>query len=162
VAFTPATLIAQAKADLEAVAGIGLVHDRRREVRDESGARLLWYHEGQGRIHAWSVTLGDGPTAKAARTPGFGPRGSGQKGTVLVDLALQIEGVMGIDDAAASEVTFRNLSWDVLNAFNAIGLLTADTVHQDPLQWERFGYLLLAGAYHVHYTRMTGRYTGRV
>lgn len=161
MAFTPASLIAQAKADLEAIEGMGLVYDRRRDVRDEASAKRIWYCEEQNRIHAWSVTLGE-PTAKAERSPGFGPRGSGQIGTVLTDMTLQYEGVFGINDADSSEVTFRDLCFEVMNAFNRYALMTPDVVNQGAMQWHTFGYLLLAGMYTVHYAKLSCTYRGRV
>lgn len=159
--LTPANLIAQIKADLEAVTGIGLVYDRRRDVRDEATARALWYHTGQGRIHAWSISLDDEP-ARILRQPGFGSRASGIAGQVFSDFGISIEGVFGIDDANASEVTFRDLVWNVVQTFNAVGLITADVVNQEPMQWVRFGYLNLAAMYHAHYAKLACRYTGKV
>jgi hypothetical protein len=159
--LTPANLIAQIVADLQAVPGIGLVYDRRRDVRDEPTARAIWYHEGQNRIHAWSVSLGE-PAVNVVRAPGFGPRASGQAGQVFGDIGIVIEAVFGIDDANASEVTFRNLVWDVQTRFNAIGLITADVVKQEPLRWERFGYLALAGMWRAHYAKLTCRYAGKL
>ncbi len=159
--LTPANLIAAVKAKLETVPGVGVVHDYRREVRDEPTARALWYHTGQSRIHAWSITLGE-PPAKSARHPGFGAAGSGQTGTILTDFGVVLEGVFGIDDDAASEKTFRDLCWTVTLEFNKVGLITADVAHQEAMQWERFGYLRLAGMYLVHYARLSCRYTGRV
>lgn len=161
MALTPATLIAAVKTQIETVAGIGVVYDFRREVRDESTARAVWYHAGQTRIHAWSVTLAE-PPARTIRHPGFGAIGSGQSGTILTDFGIAIEAVFGIDDAAESEKTFRTLCWDVVLNFNKVGLVSADVTHQEPLQWERFGYLRLANMFLVHYASMTGRFTGQV
>jgi len=161
MALTPDGLITAVKIKLESIAGVGLVYDYRREVRDEPGARALWYHTGQGRIHAWSVTLAE-PPARSTRGPGFGAVGSGQAGRVLTDFGVAVEGVFGIDDVAASEKTFRTLCWSVALEFNKVGLLTVDVVHQDPMQWERFGYLILASLYHVHYARLTCRFIGQV
>lgn len=158
MAFDPETLIAAAKTRIEGLSGIGLVHDFRRDVKDEPTARAVWYHEGQGRIHAWHVTLGE-PTAQTVRGPGFS---SNQPGQITADIRLVVEGVFGINDAAASEKTFRALCWNLQLRMNQQALLTVDVAHQDPFQWDRFGYLVLAGMYSVHYARFSCRYIGRV
>ncbi len=169
MALSPANLIAGVKATLVGITGIDplTVYDRRRDVRDEPGARALWYSEGQQRIHAWNVTLARERPASSARGPGFSRTQAGQ---VSTDFGITIEGVMGIDDANASEVTFRDLAWTVTLAFNQIGLLSVpsvglnvgDVVHQEATQWEQFGYLILASMYTVHYARLSCRFAGHV
>lgn len=155
-----ADLIGACKTTLEGVAGMGRVHDYRREVKNEDDARAIWVVDATGQINAWNVTLAE-PAVESIRHPGFGAIGSGQKGTILADVSLVFEGVMGIDDAAASEKTFRDLTWSVMTTFNAIGQLHADVVQQGPTQWVRFGYLVLAGAYMVHFAQLRCRFTGR-
>lgn len=154
------TLIGACKTVLEGVAGIGRVHDFRREVKNEEDARRLWVVDVTGQINAWNITLGE-PAVTSTRLPGFGAIGSGESGTVLADVSLVFEGVMGIDDAAESEKTFRALTFDVMKTFNAIGKVHADVVHQDPVQWVRWGYLALASAYLVHFAQLRCRFTGR-
>ena len=154
------TLIGACQTVLEGVSGIGRVHDYRREVRNESDARSLWVVDDTGQINAWQVTLGE-PAVSSVRHPGFGAIGSSDRGTVLADISLVFEGVMGINDADASEKTFRALTFEIMRTFNGIGRVHADVVQQDPVQWTRFGYLVLAGIYMVHFAQLRCRFTGR-
>jgi hypothetical protein len=160
-ALTPNALIESVATQVESVSGVGVVHRYRREVRDEPTAAALWIPPGGNKVNAWSVTLAE-PAANNTRSPGFGAVGSGQSGRVLTDFGIAIEAVYAIDDAAQSEVTFRDLVWRVALSFNKIGLLTADVVNQGPMQWERFGFLVLAGMYHVHYAKLRGTFMGQV
>jgi hypothetical protein len=161
VAFDPETVIAAYVAKLATISGIGNLYDYKREVRDEATAKALWWHEAQGRINAWSVTLDDAGPVTNARGPGFGAVGSGQAGTVTTGVRIGIDAVFGINDAAASEKTFRALVWSVVHAVNGDGKLIAAFTHQEPMEWARFGYLTLAGMYHVHYARLTTSVIGR-
>lgn len=156
----PNTLIDAVAVQLGTVPGIGVVHKYRREVRDEPTARALWVPVGGTKINAWSVTLAE-PAANSTRSTGFGAVGSGQSGRVLTDFGIAIEAVYGIDDASQSEVTFRALVWQVALSFNKIGLLTNQVVNQGPMQWERFGFLLLANMYQVHYAKLRGTFMGQ-
>lgn len=160
-ALDPETLIEAARVVLVTVSGIDAttVHKYRREVRDESEARDRWYSSTQNRINSWGITLQDA-AAKNARGPGFSRDGS-SKGRVLTDFGLAVEGVFGISDADQSEVTFRALCWGVSQEFNGIGAIHANVVHQEAFQWERFGYLILAGVFPVHFARFTCRFTGQ-
>jgi hypothetical protein len=45
---------------------------------------------------------------------------------------------------------------------NKVGLLSADFAHQNPMQWERFGYLVLAGMYTTHYAKLRTSAIGQV
>jgi hypothetical protein len=157
----PNSLIDAVATQLATVSGIGVVHKYRRKVQSEAEALALWVPTGDTKINAWSVSLNE-PAANSVRGPGFGAVGSGQSGRVTTDFGIAIEAVYGIDDAAQSEVTFRDLVWRVALSFNGIGLLTNQVVNQGPMQWERFGYLALAGMYHTHYARLAGTFMGQV
>lgn len=160
-ALTPNGLIDIVAAHLATVSGIGAIHKRRRKVQTEAEARAVWYSDAQGRIHAWQISLGENPV-NSQRSPGFGAVGSGQSGRVMSDFAVSIEGVFGIDDAADSETAFRAMAWSVVMAFNREGKIHADITHQQPMQWERFGYLVLAGMYTTHYAKLTCSFIGQV
>jgi hypothetical protein len=160
-ALTPNSLISLVAVHLATVADIGVIHTRRRAVKDEQAARAVWYSEAQGRIHAWQISLAE-PAVNSTRSPGFGPVGSGQSGRVLSDFGISIEGVFGIDDAADSETEFRAVAWAVVMAFNSVGMIDASIVQQGPMQWERFGYVTLASMYTVHYAKLRGSFMGQV
>lgn len=161
MAFDPEVVIAAYVAKLGSITGIGHVYDYKREVRDEPTAQRLWFFEPEGRINAWSVTLADATPVTTKREPGFGGIGSGQAGRVTSGVQIAIDVVYGIDDAAASEKTFRALVWTVMHAINAEGKLVAAFTHQEPMNWDRFGYLTLAGMFHVHYARLTTAVLGQ-
>jgi hypothetical protein len=160
--FAPNDLITDVAAKLATVSGVGVVHTYRRKVQTEADAFALWVPAAGTKINAWSVSLGDGNVVNSERNPGFGAVGSGQAGRVLSDIAITIEGVAGIDDAAQSEVTFRATAWNVVMAFNREGKLWSYLTHQGPMQWRRFGYLVLASMYTVHYARFDITFTGQV
>lgn len=161
-ALTPNSLIDLVAAKLAAVSGIGVIHKRRRKVQTEVDARSIWYSDAQSRIHAWHISLTDGPTVNSTRHPGFGAVGSGIAGTVLSDFGIVLEGVFGIDDAADSETTFRAIAWDVVMAFNREGKIDNAITQQGPTLWERWGYQVLASMYEVHYARLSTRYIAQV
>jgi len=158
--FDPDSLIDVVAVKLATVTGIGIIHQYRREVRSEAEAAALWIPAGGTKVNAWNVTLGE-PTATNVRGPGFNASGT-QAGTCMTDLGIVVEGVYGIDDANTSEKTFRMLCWNVMMAFNRVGKLATYVTHQDAMQWERFGYLVLAGMYHVHYAKLRIRFIGQV
>lgn len=166
--FDPESLITDCATLLGTVAGItangATVSTYRREVRNESDAAAKWIPVGGTTVHAWNVTLGE-PTANSTRNAGFNDLAD-QPGRVLSDIGIAIEGVHGISDsdtpAQASEVIFRAIGWSVVKAFNRRGKIAPYVTHQNPLQWERFGYLLLAGMYHVHYAKMRISFIGQV
>lgn len=161
MAFDPETVIAAYVAKLGTIVGVGHVYDFKRDVKDEPTAQRIWFYEPENRINAWSVTLASASPVTTKRDPGFGPIGSGQAGRVTSGVQIAIDAVFGIDDAAASEKTFRALVWTVMHAINGEGRLVAEFTHQEAMNWDQFGFLMLAGMYHVHYARLSTTVLGQ-
>lgn len=161
-ALTPAACIAGVKTLVESVSGIGLVHDYRRIVRAEQDVKTLLHHPATGAVNAWMVALSPDSTAISQRNPGHPGIGVKGGGNVLTTFQVQIEGYYGINDAAASEKTFRNLAWAVTDEANAYGLLNiTGLVFQGPAQLHTVGFSLLANQWLFHYCRITLDLQGR-
>jgi hypothetical protein len=147
---------------LATVTGIGIVHQRRRIIRDEQAIRDLLYDQAQGRICAWMISPAGANTTVTERNPGHYGVGVKGGGNVLTTMQWQIEGYFGIDDAAGSETTFGDLAWAVADEFNAYGLLNITGAHhQLPADVEQFGYIMLAGFTLLHYARIGVGWQGR-
>lgn len=162
MAYTPEDFLQATAALVAEVPGVDptRVYTRRREVKDEGQAYDRWYSVEQNRVNAWGVTLQD-DAVRAARGPGFSTDDS-HTGQVFADIGIAIEGVFSINDDQDSETEFRALCWSVFSKINGRGKVHAGVVHQDACNWERFGYMVLAGQYFVHFARLTFRVTGQV
>lgn len=167
--FDPESLIHAFALKLATVSGLSggaaVISEYRRDVRSEADAARLWIPVGGTKVHAWNVTLNDGPTGNSTRGPGFNDA-IDQPGRVLTDLSILIEGVASVIDsdtqALASEVLFRQTCWNVVKALNRRALIASYVTNQGACQWERFGYMLLAGMYSVHYCRLRVSCMGQV
>lgn len=153
--MTPGGCVDALAAVLATVPGMGVVHKRRRILRDEQAIRDLMFVQAQNRINGWMISPAGANTTVSDRKPGF--RGIGQQGggQVLTTMQWQVEGYFGIDDAAGSEETFRDLAWAVADTLNSYGALAIPgIVMQLPADVEQFGYVMLAGFSLQHYARI--------
>lgn len=160
-ALTPSACRAGLKAALESVAGIGLVHDYRRQVRDGASVRERYFHPATGRIHGWAIAPDFGSTVSNERNPSH--PGAGLRGGAgdIITARWQFEGYYGIDDANASEKTFFDLVWLVADTFNGLTLNITGCARQSPCDVVQFGYVLFANMYTLHYARLTIALMGR-
>lgn len=161
-ALTPAGCITQVAAILATVGGIGNVHQYRRIIRDEDAANTLLFNTAQGRINAWMISSAGANTTVTERNPGHAGIGVKGGGNVMTTFQFQIEGYFGVDDANASEPTFRDLAWAVADEFNAYGLLNIPGItHQLPCDVEQFGFAMIANFKLLHYCRLGIGFRGR-
>ena len=162
VVMTPGGCVTALANLLATVPGMGVVHQRRRIIRDEQAIRDLLFAQAQNRINAWMISPAASNTTVTDRNPGHAGKGVKGGGNVFTTFQWQIEGYFGIDDAAASEATFRDLSWAVADEMNAYGLLDIPgIVHQLQADVEQFGYILLAGLTLCHYARIGVAFQGK-
>lgn len=161
MAFTPAGCRAALAAVLATVPGIGVVHQRRRIVRNEQDAKTHLF-DGT-RINGWMISPAASNTAISERNPGFNAIGVSGGGRILTTLQWQIEGYYGIDDVAGSETTFSDLAFTVAMTINKIGLLNISGItHQLPADIEQQGYAMFAGLLLLHYCRIGVGFRGQV
>lgn len=151
----------QAMANLLAtVPGMGVVHQRRRIIREEQAIRDLLF--SGGRINGWMISPAASNTTVSERNPGHTGIGVKGGGNILTTMQWQIEGYFGIDDAAGSEATFGDLAWGVADELNSYGALAIPGItHQLPADVEQFGYIMLAGFTLCHYARIGVGFRGR-
>lgn len=160
--MTPGSCATALATVLATVTGIGQIHTRRRIIRDEQALKTLMFVSAQNRINGWMISPAAANTTVTDRGPGHHGIGVAGGGNALTTFQFQIEGYFGIDDAAASEDTFRDLSWDVARTINSYGLLNiAGISHQLPADVEQFGYIMLAGFSLLHYARIGVGFRGR-
>ncbi len=149
--FTPAACVTAIKTNLEAVAGAGVVHEYRRLLRNQSEASARLF-DGT-RINAAFISMTGVPEVSRE----FGnPAVSGN----LTTFGFAIEMFYGLDDAGASEKSFRDLVWATVNRFNSQGLILADASHQEPMT-ARIAYIELADATPLHYAELVFSLRGR-
>jgi hypothetical protein len=153
VSFTAEGAIDAIVATLQAVDGIGQVHNRRRIVRNagEIKDRLT----SDGRLNAAMVSWLSMPETLT-------DFGSPTRAGAVSTLNFRIELFYGVNDDDASEVDFRALVWNVQSAFNSAGLIYAGASHQDRVTVDEIGHLMLADLVLVHYARFTIAFRGRV
>lgn len=160
----------QALADLLAtIDGIGVVHQRRRVIREENDIRrlLVPQEDSLGRVNAWMIYPSPATTTVTERKPGHHGHGIKGGGNVFTTFQWQIDAYYYIDDAAATETTFTDLAWAVADEINAYGSLPLNgspmpgLVEQLPADVEQFGYIMLAGIKLCHYARIGVAFNGR-
>lgn len=93
-------------ARLNAVADIGVVHAYERYSKDLAKLKQLYFSDDHGDVRGWFV-----------RRPNTREFGNLQSRTIEV-IRWRIQGVMALDDANASELTFDALIESVRNAFS--------------------------------------------
>lgn len=167
--MTPAGCRAALAALIETVPGIGagagIIHQRRRILRTEQDIKTLLVGSAPasaGLVNAWMVSPAATATSVTTRHPGFkgiGVKGGGQALTVM---QWQVEAYYQINDGAASETTFHDLVWTVVNELNQYGGLSIPgLVEQLPADIEQFGYIMLAGLALYHYAKVQIAFHGR-
>lgn len=160
--MTPAGCVSVMAAVLATVPGIGNIYQYRRIMREEDQVNAILYHTGQARINGWMISPAGSNTSVTERNPGHAGIGVKGGGNVLTTFQFQIEGYFGIDDAAASEQTFRDLTWAVADEFNAYGLINIPNItHQLPADVEQFGFAMMANFHLLHYCRIGIGFRGR-
>ena len=160
MAFTPDACRVALAAAIQAVPGIGRVHEYRRVVRDEQSARVHLF-DGT-RINGWMIAPSPANTVVNVRNPGFSGIGVKAGGQVMTTFQFQIEGYYGLDDPGESEKTFADLAWAIVLDLNSYGAIPiSGIVHQLPADVEQFGYAMFAGFYLVHYVRIGIGFTGK-
>lgn len=127
-------LLAQIKATLEGIANIGQVHNRVRLPKGAGWAEFLTLFKstiaGKEQIRGWMITSSPRePLRQIRKTTG----GQHQR-----SLRFKVLGVMGLDDAASSEVTFRSLAETVIDTFDALPTLSGKALGSEPAQMPVF------------------------
>jgi hypothetical protein len=147
-------------AAIQAVPGVGRVHDYRRTMRDEQTVRThLW--DGT-RINGWMISPSGSNAGINVRNPGFDGIGVQGGGQMMTTFQLQAEGYYGLDDPGASERVFADLAEAVAFHLNRYGTLAiSGIVHQLPADVEQFGYAMFANFYLVHYCRIGIGFQGK-
>jgi hypothetical protein len=160
--LTPGSCVA-AMADLMlTIPGIGRVHQTRRPIRDEKALKGLLWDQANTRICGWMISPAGANTTVTERHPGHYGIGVKGGGNVHTTFQFQIEGYFGLDDAADTEATWRDLSWAVADEFNAYGLLDIPGVtHQLPADVEQFGFAFIAGFSLLHFARIGVGFRGK-
>lgn len=119
-----AEITAEIKTILEAVPGIGVVHEYERFAA-EWGKFLEFFKDADGRINGWTIGLRKIPVERE-----FIP-------TVLRKHDFVLRGYYGLNDAAASELAFRNLVEAILDAFQDVDTLNDTVLDSGPMQVEK-------------------------
>lgn len=162
--MTPAGQRAALAALLATVSGIGVIHTRRRIIRDENAIRQLLVPSGnaEGHVNAWMIYPAGASTTVTKRNPGHHGKGIKGGGNVFTTFQWQIDFYHYIDDAAATETTAFDLAWAVADELNAYGQLNIDgLVDQLPADVEQFGFVTLANFALYHYARIGVGFHGR-
>lgn len=169
--LTPAVLRVAIAELIATVPNTGKIHTRRRIVRDERSLKTLFGNLPDGKICGWMISPAPANTAVPVINPGYIGHGTKGGGNVLTSFQFQIEGIFGLDDAAASEETFHDLTWAVADEFNAYGSIPPTTAgvgtkipgldRQLPCSIEQFGFIMFAGSFLCHYSRLEVGFIGR-
>lgn len=147
---------------LRSVRGVSRVHDYQRIVRTEDEIRTRLADE-QGRVNAWMIAPAASTTMVTERGPGHAGKGVAGAGNNLTTFQWQIVGYHYIDDAAATEKTFTDLVFSVMQTINSYGLLAIDGIaHQLPCDVETLGFVNLANLMLCHFARLNVGFTGRI
>lgn len=160
MAFSPDACRVALAAALQAVPGVGRVHQYRRIVRDEQSARVHLF-DGT-RINGWLVAPAGSNFSVNVRNPGFAGIGVKAGGQVMTTFQFQVEAYYGLDDPGESERVFADLVWAAVADLNSYGALPiSGIVHQLPADVEQFGYAMFANFYLVHYARIGIGFQGK-
>ena len=126
--MSEALIRAQIKSTLEAVSGIGAVHDYRRFKRSIADL-LSVMTDADGKINGWTIHRRSTPQAVATL------------GRMTWDRVhtYEIMGIYGMDDEGASEIDFQALCDAVLAAFDGSDNLGGTCRHADPINLDDCG-----------------------
>lgn len=154
MAFTPAGAVDAVAAQLATVSGgVGPIHKYRRLVRSLADASALLSDPGTGTLRGAYVSWS---RATVRRDSGH-PSSAG----IVMALTITVELVRGIEDAAGSELAFRDTVFEVLQTINRKGRIYADASHQGPLEAQQIGYLQVADSLLLHYAQLALELHGR-
>ena len=162
--MTPAGQVAALAALLATVTGVGVIHQRRRIIRDENAIRQLLVPPGDadGHVNAWMIYPAGANTTVTKRNPGHHGKGISGGGDVHTVFQWQIDFYHYIDDTAGTETTAFNLAWAVADELNSYGQLDiTGLIHQLPADVEQFGFVTLANFALYHYARIGVGFQGR-
>ena len=154
MSFTPAGAVTALTDLLATVESVGLVHAYRRTARTLNDMHALLFDSTVGKLRGAYVTV-------SRMVVGGREFGSPTSAGVLTTVTLQVELFRGIEDAEASEVTFRDTVFDVLQAVNRRGKIYSASSHQDPMSAPQIGYIVLADAALLHYALCQVEIRGR-
>ncbi len=144
--------------------GVGIVHTRRRIIRneDEINALLVGPAHPEHKVNAWMVYPASNGTARTERHPGYTGIGVKGGGRAMTTFRWSIDGYGAIDDAEGSEETFQDLAFLVADTFNKYGIVAIPgVVMQRPANLEQFGYIALANFALFHYARIDIEFEGQ-
>lgn len=147
---------------LATVPGMGIVHQRRRVIRDEQAVRDLLCPSGSDKINAWMIYPSSAATTVTTRGPGHRGIGVSGGGNDFTAFQWLIDAYYQLDDASSSESVFYDLAWEVVRTVNSYGLLAiTGLTHQGPMDIEQFGFANVAGVVLTHYARLQVMFQGR-
>ncbi|OPY15245.1 MAG: hypothetical protein A4E66_00164 [Syntrophus sp. PtaB.Bin001] len=125
--MSEALIRAQIKAILEAVTGIGVVHDYKRYARSIADFRKIMTPTGGTGVNGWVVSR----QKTASRQATMGPKGQIERTHIF-----SISGIYALDDAAGSETTFQETIDAIFEAFKANGTLNGTAISHQQIQVE--------------------------
>lgn len=149
------------------VPGAGRTHKQRRIIRSEQDLKRLLFDDVTQKLVGWMVSPAPNNTAVPDVKGSFGGHGQRLGGNVLTAFQFQIEGYHQLDDANDSEQVFTDLAWAVADEFMHYGSIPLNgakipgLAQQMPTQIEQFGYIMFAGNFLLHYTRLSVGFVGR-
>lgn len=156
MAFTPDGAVEAIAAKLETVAAVGHVHRYRRSVkRLEDVATLFRDDASTGKLFGAFVSVAGLPVGDPRETGS--PLGAG----VIQTVDLRVEMFRGVEDAEASEMTFRAAVFAALQALNTSKRVYTDASWQGPASAPVLGYIEFGGSVVMHYTEITLSLRGR-
>lgn len=160
MAFTPDGAVEAVATQLETVASVGRVHRYRRSVkRLEDVATLFRDDTTTGKLFGAFVSVAGLPVGDPRETGS--PTGAG----VIQTIDLRIEMMRAVEDAEASEMTFRASVFAALQALNTSKRLydygTGTYAVQGPASAPVLGYIEFGGSVVMHYTEITMSLRGR-
>lgn len=157
MAFDPETCVT-ATVDLLKTTSVARVHAYRRLLLKLEHCHAHLFDAATQTFNGGFCTLRSISVDERDKTMG---NGLATGASVLTEFAIQIELFATLDDAAASEVTFRQRVFEVCQAFNRRGKLVATASHQSAMTTETIGYLGLADTATLHYASLIYRLRGR-
>lgn len=141
---------------LETVAAVGRVHRYRRSVkRLEDVATLFRDDATTGKLFGAFLSVAGLPVGDPRETGS--PMGAG----VIQTVDLRIEMFRGVEDAEASDLTFRAAVFAALQALNTSKRIYAGASWQGPASAPVLGYIEFGGSVVMHYAEITLSLRGR-
>ena len=149
-----AAVRAEVKTILDAVTGVGKVHDYLRH--STTWTEIFSRHKDGGKINDWEITR------ESATQELIAIQGAGGTEPFYHDThAVAILGRISVDDSAASEKTFQALIDTVVAAFRVKPRLNNVVLLPESLQVPQIGHEMFGGVL-VHFARLTFQAVERV